>query len=201
MMPDGSNSGVAGFGFAASCATSGDVMVVASCFSSSSRRRIVAVTASEAGTLEGRVASVGILRVLSALGEERSALAGASLAMTATSASFNAGNDGMESSVTSIGPSSNSPVDIGAGAGRRSADSAAAGAAGAAGAGGATAPAGSGMAVTGSAFAAIDATFSAGRVPVSPASRFANVSSLSAGTSMVSGITRGAEMRSMETMM
>jgi hypothetical protein len=95
------------------------------------------------------------------------------------------------------------PVDIGAICAFGSGLAGAAGetGAGAAGAGGATTPADSGIAVTGSAFATIDATFSAGRVPVSPASRFANVSSLSAGTSMVSGITRGAEMRSMETMM
>ena len=41
----------------------------------------------------------------------------------------------------------------------------------------------------------------AGRAPVSPASRFAKVSSSSTGTSMVCGTTRGAEMRSIETMM
>src|SRR6188508_1173227 len=118
----------------------------------------------------------------------------------------------MESSVTSIGPSSNSPVDIGASGGEFVDDGA-----GIAGEAGSPDPAetdaaktdattgdvaaattGSAGAPAGSAFAsmaAIAARFNAGRVPVSPASRLANVSSLSTGTSMVSGITRGAEMR------
>ena len=209
MMASGSNAGAAGFVgplCTAEVAASGEAMVVARCCSSSIRR-IVAVSASDARAFgNSGIFNASIFCVLSA---------GASRALLNIDASFSAGMDGIESSVTSSGPNSNSPVSIGGSGSALAGFSAfpafsafattgiASGAATGAGAAdtGSTTGTSAGATTTGSALATKAATFRAGRVPVSPASRFAKVSSSSTGTSMVSGMTRGAEIRSIETMM
>jgi hypothetical protein len=200
-------------------ATSGDVMVVARCLSAPladgivTAEAVVSITGSFVGSDSESARICWVFAAGSFMGSDSlsaricwvfatelaalvSMLMCARLAIVAAAASVSFGTEGSESSVTSSGPSSNSPVSAAGGAaggtGLAAAEAVATGAATdvAAGTDGVSAF----CTGTGSVRAAA-------RIPVSPASRRANVSSSSTGTSIVCGTRRGAEMRSMATMM
>jgi len=104
----------------------------------------------------------------------------------------NLGSDGTESAVTSSGPSTRSLLDAAAGAGLSGSMMMT----------GCSPEPTSVLALAAAPLSIVIASgVSAGRVPVSPARRFANVSSLRIGTSMVCGTRRGAEIFSIDTMM